>query len=268
MKIDAEKGEGIDLAKRFGVRGFPTIVFANAKGEEIDRIVGYLPPEPFLIQLERIKSGKNTLPALLRDFQLNPNKFSTLFKLAKKYEGMDDPGSAKQMVNAILAAGTDSAGTAKFFSILYEARETRDPAILIAYADENSESENSINALQEAMYFVRRRGTDPALEANLYVRVVHGMKEPNPGAMNGFAWRMSELDLNLDLALDKISWAIDNETDEKNKYMYLDTKAEILWKLDRTEEAISEIKKCISFNSEDKYYKEQLEKFQKSLNPA
>ena len=78
MKIDAEKGEGIELAKQFGIRGFPTIVFANEKGEEIDRIVGYMPPEPFLKELNRIQSGKNTLPALLEDFQQNPSKFSTL----------------------------------------------------------------------------------------------------------------------------------------------------------------------------------------------
>ena len=268
MKIDAEKGEGIELAKRFGVRGFPTIVFANQKGEEVDRIVGYRGPEEFLNQLERITSGKNTLPILLSDFQLNPTQFSTLFKLAKKYESMDDPGSAKRMVNAILAAGTDSAGVAEFFSILYEARETRDSKTLIAYADRNPSSENSINALQEAMYFVRRSGVDSELEANLYIRIVNANKEPNSGFLNGFAWRMSELELNLDLALEKIIWAIKNESDEKSKHMYIDTKAEVLWKLERPIEAISEIEKCISFNFEDKYYKEQLEKFQKSLKAS
>ncbi len=50
--------------------------------------------------------------------------------------------------------------------------------------------------------------------------------------------------------------------------MYSDTKAEVLWKMGRVEEAIAEIEKCISFDSEDKYYGEQLEKFQKSQNPA
>jgi tetratricopeptide (TPR) repeat protein len=79
---------------------------------------------------------------------------------------------------------------------------------------------------------------------------------------------MSELKLNLDLALEKVNWAIENEIDEKNKHMYIDTKAEVLWKMGRVEEAIAEIEKCISFDSEDKYYGEQLEKFQKSQNPA
>ena len=44
MKIDAEKGEGIDLAKQYGVRGFPTIIFANDKGV---LLVQYLTPMEF-----------------------------------------------------------------------------------------------------------------------------------------------------------------------------------------------------------------------------
>ena len=266
MKIDAEKGEGIDLAKQYGVRGFPTIIFANDKGVEIDRIIGYRPPESFLKDLKRIYSGKNTLPDLLEDFQQNPTKFNTLFKLAKKYESMNDPSSAKRMVNAILDAGTDSAGTAAFFSILYDARETKDPIPLIAYADKNPNSENSTVALGEAMWFVRRAGENLDLEADLYVRIVNGMKDPNPSRLNGFSWRMSELEKNMDIALEKIIWAIDHVTDEEQKYMFLDTKAELLWKMGRVDEAISEIEKCITYKPEDTYYNEQLEKFKKSLN--
>ena len=227
-----------------------------------------MPPEPFLEKLNQIKNGINTLPTLLGELELDGTKFSTLFKLANKYENMNDKASAREMINAILEAGTDSSGAAAFQSILYDARETRDSTPLIVYADNNPNSENSINALQEAMYLVRQRGVDPELEANLYIRVVNANKDPNSGFLNGFAWRMSELKLNLDLALEKVNWAIENEIDEKNKHMYIDTKAEVLWKMGRVEEAIAEIEKCISFDSEDKYYGEQLEKFQKSQNPA
>ena len=48
--------------------------------------------------------------------------------------------------------------------------------------------------------------------------------------------------------------------------MFLDTKAELLWKMGRVDEAISEIKKCVTYKPEDTYYNEQLEKFKKSLN--
>ena len=266
MKIDAEKGEGIDLAKQYGVRGFPTIIFANDKGAEVDRIIGYRPPETFLKELNRIHSGENTLPDMLDDFKQNPTKFNTLFKLTKKYESMNDLISARRMVNAIIDAGIDSAGTAAFYSILYDAREIKDPVPLIAYADKNPHSENSTTALGEAMWFVRRAGENPDLEADLYVRIVKRMKDPNPSRLNGFSWRMSELEKYMDLALEKIIWAIDHVTDDEQKYMYLDTKAELLWKMGRVDEAILEIEKCVTNKPEKTYYSEQLEKFKKSLN--
>jgi len=92
------------------------------------------------------------------------------------------------------------------------------------------------------------------------------MKDPNPRRLNGFTWRMSELEKNMDLALEKIIWAIDHVIDEEQKYMFLDTKAELLWKMGRVDEAILEIEKCVTRKPEKNYYREQLEKFKKSLN--
>ncbi len=39
FKIDAEKGEGVDIAKKFVVRAYPTLVFVK-EGKEVARIVG------------------------------------------------------------------------------------------------------------------------------------------------------------------------------------------------------------------------------------
>jgi len=42
MKINAEKKEGPDLSLIYNVRGFPTLIFVNSKGEEILRKEGML----------------------------------------------------------------------------------------------------------------------------------------------------------------------------------------------------------------------------------
>jgi len=264
MKIDAEKGEGIELAKRYNVRGFPTIVFTNNDGEEIDRIVGYRDPIPFLNELRRVQSGRNTLPSLLQDYHRDPEKFSTLFKLAKKYEAMGDQLSAKEMIDAILSANVDSAGTGKFFEILYDSKESQDPRDLIKYIN-NNEGSYLTSAIQEAMYLVRKNGNNPALEADLYLKLINYPEEKTPSMLNTFAWRMSELEMNLDVAINKVNEAIVRVKDKSQKYMFIDTKAEILWKLNKTEDAIVEIKKCINFEPDNKYYQEQLEKFKLSI---
>jgi thiol:disulfide interchange protein len=53
VKLDAERGGRAD-AERYNVEGFPTVLFLDAKGSEVARIPGYLPPGEFLEQLNEI----------------------------------------------------------------------------------------------------------------------------------------------------------------------------------------------------------------------
>ena len=40
LKINAEKGDGVALAKQFGISGYPTLLFLDAQGLETKRVVG------------------------------------------------------------------------------------------------------------------------------------------------------------------------------------------------------------------------------------
>lgn len=42
IQVDGDKYRG--LTRKYGVRGFPTLVFVDANGEEIDKIEGYCTP--------------------------------------------------------------------------------------------------------------------------------------------------------------------------------------------------------------------------------
>jgi thiol-disulfide isomerase/thioredoxin len=46
LKSDAEK-EGKDMAKKYGVNGYPTILFLNADGTLVSKLVGYQPAPDF-----------------------------------------------------------------------------------------------------------------------------------------------------------------------------------------------------------------------------
>ena len=84
VRVDAEKGEGVDLAKRFAANGFPTLVIVGTDDQEIDRIVGYLAPEPFEKEIRRILSGEDTLPSLRKAVDANPDDLKAALALAKK----------------------------------------------------------------------------------------------------------------------------------------------------------------------------------------
>jgi len=60
LKINAEKGEGIALAKKSKVQGFPTIVFYNENGEEVHRVVGYQEADKFLQSMKIAAANSET----------------------------------------------------------------------------------------------------------------------------------------------------------------------------------------------------------------
>ncbi|MFN0242163.1 MAG: thioredoxin family protein [Planctomycetota bacterium] len=59
LKIDAE--EEVALAKRFEVRGYPTILFVKPDGTVIDRLVGFLDAAAFLDSATKSLAGKTAL---------------------------------------------------------------------------------------------------------------------------------------------------------------------------------------------------------------
>lgn len=54
LKIDMEKGEGIELRKKYEVRAYPTLLFLNSSGEVVHRLVG---AEKAPDMLEKVKMG-------------------------------------------------------------------------------------------------------------------------------------------------------------------------------------------------------------------
>ena len=83
--------------------------------------------------------------------------------------------------------------------------------------------------------------------------------------LNGYAWRMTEIKLNLDDALIKSTLAVQLTAENpESQANILDTKAEILWLLDRYDEAIDVINLAIDINLDSDYFREQKIKFQNS----
>jgi thioredoxin-related protein len=92
MRRDAEK-EGADLAKKFGVDSYPTMVFLDPEGHEIDRILGYLPPEKFLRRVQRIRTG-DTFLACLRQLKEDPGDIDAITRSVSGLLERADPEGA------------------------------------------------------------------------------------------------------------------------------------------------------------------------------
>jgi thioredoxin-related protein len=75
MKVNAER-RGEELAERFEVSSYPTIVFVDTTGSEVDRI-HYLPPDELRERLRRIRGG-GSFSACIISLDQNPSDLRSL----------------------------------------------------------------------------------------------------------------------------------------------------------------------------------------------
>ncbi|MFT7484410.1 MAG: hypothetical protein ACI9F9_000250, partial [Candidatus Paceibacteria bacterium] len=84
LSIDAESESGSALAKKYGVRGYPALLFLNSDGSPRDSISGYMPTAPFQAEVQRIKSGEGTVAAFREEIASDADALAPRFKLIKK----------------------------------------------------------------------------------------------------------------------------------------------------------------------------------------
>jgi thioredoxin-related protein len=62
VRLNAEQ-DGAALATRFGVNGYPTILFVDSQWHEVHRIVGYEPASDFAAELNQVANAAGVRPA-------------------------------------------------------------------------------------------------------------------------------------------------------------------------------------------------------------
>lgn len=68
-KIDMEKGEGIELAKKYNVKAFPTYLFVDGNGEVVHRTLGYVEENDFIQFAKDAGDPNKRLIALKQKFE-------------------------------------------------------------------------------------------------------------------------------------------------------------------------------------------------------
>lgn len=265
MHLDSTEGKA--LVEHYHIRGFPSVVFVDQDSNEIDRIIGYLPPDEFLAELRRIQSNEGTIPDLINKTINDSNNFELWQTLAGKYEDRGELVLALEVWESTSEANIGNIKLANYKVIELKARIEQNSSGLQNYIANNLDSEFTPRAFGNIIS-IQRRSNDVEAESKTWLKYVNYMELKqiqSAGFYNSFAWRMSELEQNLDLALDKIRLGIKMvaEDDSSTLAGYMDTEAEILWKMGNIEEAVKVIEKCITLQPSDKYFIEQRDKFLK-----
>jgi thioredoxin-related protein len=105
-KIDAEKGEGIMLKKKYAITGFPTYLFVNHKGELVYKSIGSMSAEKFLSEADKaLQAGSHykSTADMEEDFKSGRRdaKFLYEFLERKKLNGDPDSSILEEYLKAI-----------------------------------------------------------------------------------------------------------------------------------------------------------------------
>lgn len=98
LKIDAEKGEGVELAKHYAVTAFPTFVIVGADGKEVGREVGWKEAPDFRAALDRLvdpEQSPERLKARYAAGERTPGLVAAYASLLKE-EARDDRRNARE----------------------------------------------------------------------------------------------------------------------------------------------------------------------------
>lgn len=121
-KIDAEKGEGIELAKTFVITAYPTYLFVNPDGELVYRTLGAMPAEKFMIEADKALTAGKTYKSsdeLDKDFKSGKRDADFLYEYMKR-KSLNGGENAALLDEYLKVIPESSFKTEKILSIISE----------------------------------------------------------------------------------------------------------------------------------------------------
>ncbi|TDJ66765.1 MAG: DUF255 domain-containing protein [Planctomycetota bacterium] len=111
ITVDAESESGAALARRFGVRKYPTLLVVNGSGEPEDKLGGFLHAPTLVAELRRVKRGEWTIGALRKAVTADGTDLGARWALAKKLRAVGDDAGYDREVAAIHLADPEGRST-------------------------------------------------------------------------------------------------------------------------------------------------------------
>jgi len=264
IKLDAwNDSVGKELFSQYKGYAIPLLIFLDNKGEEIERILGYKKHDEFLSILNDVIHNKNTFMDLFEKYENGNRDFGLIDKLSIKSEIRNDAALSSDLYQIILdnpeSFSNDSIERAELYFAKIDVKNSdlyKINRFIIKY-----EGSDNISAAYNIIISHYRSMNNSLLEADTYQKLIT-LIPLNSSILNSYAWRMSELEINLEDALEKVNIGLGLIEENNSSYpQILDTKAEVLWKMKLFDQAIESIDEAIRIDDKSAYYKEQKIKF-------
>jgi len=101
IKLNAEKDpDGIRLAKKFGVNGYPTVLFIDGNENLVYKVVGYSPPKEFADSMSKASTIRQDRSKFKAELKANPKNFDGLVGMASIDASTGDTSAAARFVDS------------------------------------------------------------------------------------------------------------------------------------------------------------------------
>lgn len=168
-KVNAE--EDTLTAQKYHVNGYPTSILLNKSGEEIDRVVGYAPPEEYVQTFVDFSNGIGTLDDLLGQAETSEDR-DLFMQIGDKYKWRGSNDNANSWYTKVIAAGEP------LDSLSGEAR--------MAQADMSRRDKVYDQALEAYKKIAGEFKTYHGMDAVIYQAIVYGQMNDTATAIAAF----------------------------------------------------------------------------------
>ena len=160
------------LTQEHHVSAFPTLVMLDNGGQEVDRIVGYLPPDKFLKTLQNYQKGIGTLDDLLNRVKATPSR-PLAFQIGDKYKYRGNNDEAVKWFQKVVDDG--------------DPRDSLSGESRLALADMRRRSKEYQEALSDFSSIMNDvKGSTFAEESEIWRAIVFRLKGDTASAITAF----------------------------------------------------------------------------------
>lgn len=285
-KVEMETGWGIDLAMKYRVTSFPQFLVFNPQGELVYRMVGFLPADKFLPELERAQAPltQHRSPGITSNFDLPwPDFLRAAFAKGKAkvmptketvaawLDKQSDPTTEVAFTalvkgpltpkwqewfaanQAKLSSLYGNEATEKVLEIAMErgtaALEKNDDAALrsaLALIPAHHPNRNDATIYLVIEQHVRKNDWKGAMA---FLKAEQDAGRVHPNVANQYCWRAYEETMDHDACL--LAAEIMEKTDKGTDYALWDTYAAVLFKAGKMDKAAEVARKAIQFGEKE-----------------
>ena len=265
LKRDGEAGEGAELAKRFHVVGYPTLLVIDAKsGAEVDRLMGFVAARELVDTLQKFRDGTGTLGELEKKLAAAPSDDALRLEVGTRHAMRGDERAVAELEAVIKNDGDDHARRAApallTLGKYYWLRGLKDYARAETALRELERRFPQTEAASEAPYnlAIVYHSTGRDAEARAVLDRWIAAAQSDNARYNTYAWFSYKNDFDRARGIEVALAGLKHDPKDHGLW---DTLAELYFATGKAAEARDAEQHALSVKPKDNYYEAQLRRF-------